>query len=52
MIAPLRKAHRILLLLLSLALAALFIASLLARPDAPVNPRFSDSLSNREGGGR
>lgn len=52
MIAPLRKAHRVIIPLLSLALAALFLAALRARPAAPVNPRLPDSLSRREGGGR
>ncbi|MDX2031632.1 MAG: hypothetical protein SF339_13235 [Blastocatellia bacterium] len=52
MIAPLRRAHRVLLLLLSLALAALFVAALRVRPAAPVNSQFPASLMRREGGGQ
>ncbi len=50
MIAPLRKAHRIAIPLLALALAALFVAALRARPAAPVNPPFPPTLSPRKGG--
>jgi hypothetical protein len=49
MIRPLRVAHCRVTIVLSLALALLFIAALLIQKPAPVNPQLLNSLTQRGG---
>ena len=52
MIRPLRRQHRLMILVLAALLAVLFIAGLSLRPSIPANPRLSDAFFKTSGGGQ
>ena len=52
MIRNLRRQHRTMIALLAVALAILFIASIVVRKPAPANPQLPDSLLPAANGGQ
>ncbi|MBS1791983.1 MAG: hypothetical protein JST85_30030 [Acidobacteria bacterium] len=52
MIRPLRRQHRITILILALVLAVLFIVGLMARKPVPVNSRLPSALLQTSAGGQ
>lgn len=51
MIRPLRRLHRVMIALLALVLVMLYIAGLIVRKPAPVNPQIPNTLLQTSTGG-
>ncbi len=52
MIRPLRRLHRLLIVLLAFILIVLFIASLAVRKPAPINPQLPNVFLQAPAGGQ